>query len=746
LAIGVKSLNPGVVRWSRARRTAVVMVDGALVLGTGAAAALGGGALAGASVGTAPTPGWTGIQAPLPSSPDAPNGTNPFASFDGESCVSAVFCAAVGDYENGSNLQQGLLEVYQGGTWHAAEAPMPLNADPTKGEVFIKDVSCASVGSCVAVGSYKDSSGHAHAVIETYAGGSWTALEAPSPHDANGTYAFLKDVSCPAPGDCFAIGDYSNGSADVGYIDTLANGAWTSAPAPVPTGSVLQPSSASISCPSPTFCGATETDNFSASSSPVLLDYTGGTWSGVTAPMPAGAASNEGFSGVSCQAGACEASGFYDTSGPVVGQGLLERFAGGGWTAQTAPLPLNHNATTPTSELDGVSCTFDGACTAVGSYSDTNGNGQPLVESIAGGTATPQEAPVPFDAASNPGVVVNAVSCLAGGACTAVGRYATTAGGQGGLIDQLSGGSWTATPAPLPSNEQGGSSQSAGLNAVSCSSRGACAAAGFYYIPTNDEQGLLENYTPPEGYWSGASDGGVFTYGSATFHGSAGNLKLNQPVVGMAAAPGNGGYWLAAADGGIFNYGNAPFYGSTGALKLNKPVVGMAATPDGGGYWLVAADGGIFNYGDAGFYGSTGAIKLNQAIVGMAATPDGHGYWLVAADGGVFNYGDAGFFGSRGGQPLNKPIVGMASTATGNGYWLVASDGGIFTYGDAQFYGSTGAITLNKPIVSMMSTFDGAGYFLVASDGGIFNYGDAGFYGSAGSLHLNKPVVSGAPS
>jgi hypothetical protein len=59
-----------------------------------------------------------------------------------------------------------------------------------------------------------------------------------------------------------------------------------------------------------------------------------------------------------------------------------------------------------------------------------------------------------------------------------------------------------------------------------------------------------------------------------------------------------------ASDGGIFSYGDASFYGSTGALVLNKPIVGVASTPDGEGYWLVASDGGIFSYGDAAFYGS----------------------------------------------------------------------------------------------------------------------------------------------
>ncbi|MDA8340780.1 MAG: hypothetical protein M0007_00905, partial [Actinomycetota bacterium] len=63
-------------------------------------------------------------------------------------------------------------------------------------------------------------------------------------------------------------------------------------------------------------------------------------------------------------------------------------------------------------------------------------------------------------------------------------------------------------------------------------------------------------------------------------------------------------YWLVASDGGIFSFGDAVFHGSTGALTLNKPIVGMATTPDGGGYWLVASDGGIFSFGDAAYHGS----------------------------------------------------------------------------------------------------------------------------------------------
>jgi hypothetical protein len=72
----------------------------------------------------------------------------------------------------------------------------------------------------------------------------------------------------------------------------------------------------------------------------------------------------------------------------------------------------------------------------------------------------------------------------------------------------------------------------------------------------------------------------------------------------MTPTPDGGGYWLVASDGGIFTFGDAQFHGSTGNLRLNQPVVGMTPTPDGGGYWLVASDGGIFTFGDAQFYGS----------------------------------------------------------------------------------------------------------------------------------------------
>jgi hypothetical protein len=124
-----------------------------------------------------------------------------------------------------------------------------------------------------------------------------------------------------------------------------------------------------------------------------------------------------------------------------------------------------------------------------------------------------------------------------------------------------------------------------------------------------------------DGYWIATRTARVFAYGTSANlpgPGSAG-MTLNQPIVGMTTPPGGDlGIWLVATDGGVFSYGSAVFHGSTGAIRLNKPIVGMAATVSGQGYWLVASDGGVFAFGDAAFFGSAATTPLAAPAVAVA--------------------------------------------------------------------------------------------------------------------------------
>ena len=140
-----------------------------------------------------------------------------------------------------------------------------------------------------------------------------------------------------------------------------------------------------------------------------------------------------------------------------------------------------------------------------------------------------------------------------------------------------------------------------------------------------------------------------------------GGKPLNKPVVGMAASPTGNGYWLVASDGGVFAFGDATFHGSMGGTPLNEPVVGISGMPDRRRVLAGGVRRRDLRLRIATFHGSMGGMPLNKPIVGMASTVDGDGYWLVAADGGIFNFGDRAVQRvARFGVALNKPVVAMA--------------------------------------------------------------------------------------
>ena len=258
---------------------------------------------------------------------------------------------------------------------------------------------------------------------------------------------------------------------------------------------------------------------------------------------------------------------------------------------------------------------------------------------------------------------------------------------------------------------------------------------------------------PAHGYWLVGADGGIFTFGSAQFHGSAGSLRLQRPVVGIVPTNDRAGYWLDASDGGVFAFGDSGFYGSIPALglhpagsrlpnSLNAPIVGMVPSADGGGYFMVASDGGVFAFGDARFAGSCpGLGGCSGAAVAVMPDASGNGYWVVTATGHVYTFGDAPYYGDPG--PQGVPVTSAVRTPDGRGYWILFANGAISTFGDALLFGSPiGLMGGKDPATAIFTTFDGGGYWVTGANGAVASYGDAPNDGSMLGTHLNGSIVA----
>ncbi len=261
---------------------------------------------------------------------------------------------------------------------------------------------------------------------------------------------------------------------------------------------------------------------------------------------------------------------------------------------------------------------------------------------------------------------------------------------------------------------------------------------------------------PPatHGYWLVGSDGGIFTFGSATFHGSTGNLVLQRPVVGITPTRDEGGYWLVASDGGIFAFGDAGFHGSIPGLglhpagsglpsSLDAPIVGMVPSSDGGGYFMVASDGGVFAFGDAQFEGSCPGIGgCSGAAVAVVPDATGRGYWLVTQTGNIYPFGDAPYFGAPGTQ--GSAVTAAVRTADGGGYLVLLANGTVQGYGDAvSLGGPTGAVGGLDPASAIFTEAGGGGYWVASAAGDVFTYGGAPDDGSMAGTRLNGAIIAG---
>jgi len=141
------------------------------------------------------------------------------------------------------------------------------------------------------------------------------------------------------------------------------------------------------------------------------------------------------------------------------------------------------------------------------------------------------------------------------------------------------------------------------------------------------------------------------------------------------------GYLLVGADGGVFSFGGASYEGSLPGQDVHvSNIVGIAATPDGRGYWLVGADGGVFAFGSAQFKGSIpglGDTHLASSTWLRLRTKGAIGSWVPTGECSPsrrpFDGSIPGTVETGAGSTVSN-IVGMAVNPNGQGYLLVGAD------------------------------------------------------------------------
>ncbi len=452
----------------------------------------------------------TGVEALLPANANA----RPGVGLISVSCASAGECGAVGRYFDSSGHSEGLLQSETSGAWATGtEASLPVNASSSPNVSFssVSDtVSCASAGNCSAVGVYRDSSNDRQGVLLTETGGAWaTGTEASLPVNAGSQpFVSLSAVSCASAGDCSAVGGYVDGSGSFqGLLLTETAGVWATgvkASLPANAGALPNVGLTSVSCASAGDCTAVGTYTDSSNHSQgLLLTETAGVWAtGVKASLPADAGTQTGsvrfaVGSVSCASvGNCAAAGEYtDSSGHT--QGLLLTETAGAWaTGVQAPVPANA-AVDPMVIINAVSCSSAGNCAAVGHYFDSSGKPEGLLlTETAGVWGTGVEAGLPAKAGTIPNVVLNSVSCPSAGNCAAAGQYTDSSGHTQALLLTEASGVWaTGVEAPLPSNADTDHPDAA-AESVSCASAANCAAVGDYNDSSFNTQGLLLSAAP----------------------------------------------------------------------------------------------------------------------------------------------------------------------------------------------------------------------------------------------------------
>ena len=348
-------------------------------------------------------------------------------------CASASDCWAVGYYNNGAS-DQTLIEHWNGSSWAIVASPNTSTTDHN----YLTGVTCTSSSNCWAVGyNYTGANAEYLTLIEHWNGSAWAIVS--SPNDPSGNQSLLYGVTCSSASDCWAVGQ---GAGTGSLIERWNGSSWVIVTSP--GFGILY----NVTCSSASDCWAVGY-YLSGSGQPLIERWNGSSWIIVTSP----AADSGVLYGVTCaSASDCWAAGYY-VPGDI--QTLIEHWNGSSWSIVTSP-----NAGTQ-SPLVGVTCASASECWAVGGSTQTlierwNGSSWSIVTSPNTGAPTTNE--------------LFGLTCASASECWTVGYYGSNLTPT--LIEQWNGTSWTIASSLRVNNDQ--------LHGVACALASECWAVGFW--------------------------------------------------------------------------------------------------------------------------------------------------------------------------------------------------------------------------------------------------------------------------
>jgi hypothetical protein len=323
----------------------------------------------------------------------------------GVTCASPSDCWAVGTYSN--NFSHTLIEHWDGASWSIVSSP---NASNTQ-DNFLNGVTCASLSDCWAVGNYFNGSVY-QTLTEHWDGTAWSVVSSPNPSDSNANEITFNKVTCSSSSDCWAVGNYFNGSVYQTLIEHWDGTAWSVVSSPNNGASTANLLSA-VTCASSSNCWAVGS-YYTGSAVQTLTEHWDGTAWSIASSLNTSVTQDNYLTGVTCVPSSdCRAVGYY-YNGSVY-QTLIEYWDGTNWS-----VVISSNAGAPTGNfLNGMTCGPSSDCWAVGEY-DNGSTVQTLIEHSDGTSWSIVSSP---NTSATRGNILYGVTCASSSDCWAVGYY-----------------------------------------------------------------------------------------------------------------------------------------------------------------------------------------------------------------------------------------------------------------------------------------------------------------------------------